>query len=101
MSRITREQVERTARLARLRLEPEEVDAMTRSLEGILGYAAQLESLDTADVAPTVHVIPMATPLRPDTARDTISPEVAVANAPEAVGTAFSVPKVLDAESEG
>jgi len=93
--------VERTARLARLRLEPDEAEAMTRSLEAILDHAADLETLDTSGVAPTVHVLPLPTPLRPDEALDTVAPEAAVANAPQAEGTAFLVPKVLDSEAEG
>ena len=101
MSRITREQVERTAHLARLRLEPEEAEAMTRSLEAILDYAAQLEALDTEGVEPTAHVIPLATPLRPDEPHDTVAPERAVVGAPAFEGTAFTVPKVLDSEAEG
>ena len=101
MSRITREQVEHTARLARLRLQPDEAEAMTRSLEAILEYAAQLDALDTDGVEPTVHVIPMATPLRPDEPHDSVAAERAVSGAPAFEGTAFSVPKVLDSEAEG
>ena len=101
MSRITREQVERTAHLARLRLEPDEVLEMTRSLEAILDYAALLEALDTEGVEPTAHAIPLATPLRPDVPRDTVAPERAVAGAPASLGTAFCVPQVLDSEAEG
>ncbi len=101
MSRITREQVERTARLARLHLEPDEALEMTRSLEAILDYAALLEDVDTEGVEPTAHVLPLATPLRPDEARDTVPAERAVAGAPASSGTAFSVPKVLDSEAEG
>ena len=101
MPRITREQVEHAARLARIRLAPDEAEAMTRSLESILDYAAQLEALDTDGVEPTAHVIPMATPLRADEPRDTVAPRRAVEGAPAFEGTAFSVPKVLDSEAEG
>ena len=101
MSRITRAQLERTASLARLRLEPDEVETMTRSLEAILDYAAQLQEVDTEGVEPTTHVMPLSTPLRADVARDTIAPERAVSGAPAFEGTAFSVPKVLDSEAEG
>jgi aspartyl-tRNA(Asn)/glutamyl-tRNA(Gln) amidotransferase subunit C len=101
MSRITREQVEHTAGLARLRLEAGEAEAMTRSLEAILDYAALLDGIDTEGVEPTAHAIPLATPFRDDEARDTVAPERAVAGAPAHEGTAFSVPKVLDSEAEG
>ena len=101
MSRITREDVERTARLARLRLEDAEAEAMTRDLEAILDYAGLLGAVPTEGVAPTAHVIPLATPLRGDEPDDTLTPEQAVANAPAAEGSAFAVPKVLDSEAEG
>ena len=100
MSRITRAQLERTASLARLRLEPGEAEAMTESLEAILDYAALLESVDTDGVEPTAHVMPLPTPFRSDEARDTVAPDRAMAAAPASEGTAFSVPKVLDSEAE-
>jgi aspartyl-tRNA(Asn)/glutamyl-tRNA(Gln) amidotransferase subunit C len=101
MSRITREEVERVASLARLRLAPSETEAMQGHLEAILGYTALLDELDTEGVAPTSHVIPFATPLRNDEPSGELSAEAVVANAPAPSGTAFSVPKVLDFESEG
>ena len=54
-STLTRETVERVARLARLSLEPAEIDTFTRQLGGILEYAEQIQAVDTpehrADVA--------------------------------------------------
>ena len=64
MSRMTREEVGRIAHLARLRLSPEEAAAMAADLESILGYVELLGTLDTAEVEPTSHVIPLATPMR-------------------------------------
>jgi aspartyl-tRNA(Asn)/glutamyl-tRNA(Gln) amidotransferase subunit C len=101
MSRITREEVERVASLARLRLAPSETEAMQGHLEAILDYTALLDELDTDGVAPTSHVIPFATPMRGDEPSGELSAEDVVANAPKPSGTAFSVPKVLDSESEG
>jgi aspartyl-tRNA(Asn)/glutamyl-tRNA(Gln) amidotransferase subunit C len=98
MPRITREELERVAQLARLRLQSEEVESLSADLEAILDYAALLDELDTADVEPTAHVIPLATPLRADTPEEPLTPEAALANAPAADGTAFAVPKVLDGE---
>ena len=101
MSHISREEVQRIAHLARLRLSDAEAQAMTRDLEAILSYVEQLEGVDTSEVAPTAHVIPLATPLRPDQPEGDLDPELAVANAPAREGTAFAVPKVLDGEAEG
>ena len=101
MSRITREEVERIAQLARLRLEPDEAAAMTRELDGLLDYVEQLGELDTREVPPTAHVLPLATPLREDRVQPSLAPETAVAGSPDAEGSAFSVPPVLEGEEEG
>jgi aspartyl-tRNA(Asn)/glutamyl-tRNA(Gln) amidotransferase subunit C len=98
---MTREEVERIAHLARLRLSPEEAAAMASDLESILGYVELLNTLDTADVEATSHVIPLATPMRDDRPGESFPPETAVANAPASEGSAFAVPKVLEGEDEG
>jgi len=96
MARIDRAEVERIADLARLALAADEAERMTAELAAILGYVEQLGALDTEDVEPTYHALPLRTPLRPDRAEPPLAPARAVANAPEASGFAFVVPKVLD-----
>jgi aspartyl-tRNA(Asn)/glutamyl-tRNA(Gln) amidotransferase subunit C len=100
MAGIDRAEVERIAALARLELAPDEAERMTVELAAILGYVEQLGALDTEAVEPTSHALPLATPLREDRAEPPLAPERAVANAPDASGFAFVVPKVLD-EDEG
>jgi aspartyl-tRNA(Asn)/glutamyl-tRNA(Gln) amidotransferase subunit C len=101
MVRISRAELERIARLARLRLDDAEAaDAMLR-LEAILDYVAQLDAVDTTGVPATAHVIPLATPTRDDVPSGLLAPELAVANAPAARGSAFTVPRVLDDEADG
>src|SRR6202046_3862590 len=69
---VSEEQVLQVAALANLELTPEELPAMGRDLNAILGYIAQLNELDVANVAPMAQVseiIPDAdaeTPLRED-----------------------------------
>jgi aspartyl-tRNA(Asn)/glutamyl-tRNA(Gln) amidotransferase subunit C len=101
MSRISRAEVERIAHLARLRLDEAEATQMTRQLEAILDYVAQLDAVDTRDVPVTTGVLPFPTPTRDDVPTALLDPEQAVANAPAARGTAFTVPRVLDDEAEG
>jgi aspartyl-tRNA(Asn)/glutamyl-tRNA(Gln) amidotransferase subunit C len=101
MASVSREEVRRIARLARIRVEEAEADALARDLQAVLEYVALLDSLDTAGVEPTVAVIPLATPLRADEPGEPLAPEVAVMNAPAAEGSAFAVPRVLGAEAEG
>ena len=101
MSRMTREEVERVAHLARLRLSQQEAEALASQLESILGYVELLGTLDTSQVEPTSHVIPLATPMRDDLPGTSYPAETAVANAPARDGSAFAVPKVLEGEDEG
>lgn len=101
MSRITRAQVERVVSLARLTLDSDEQARMERDLGAILDYVETLGQVDTEGVEPTSHVLPLATPLRDDVPEAPLDPELAVANAPEAHGSAFVVPKVIAGEEEG
>lgn len=101
MTHITRAEVERVVALARLSLSERELDAMAQELEAILSYVDTLDRVDTRDVPPTSHVIPLATPLREDRPAAPLDPELAVANAPEHAGSAFLVPVVIEGEEEG
>ncbi len=98
MSRITREEVERVATLARLSLTGDEAARMTGQLDSILDYVALLQSVDTTGVEPTSHAVPMRTPLREDRAVPGLPPDVGLSNAPEREGSAFVVPPVLEGE---
>jgi aspartyl-tRNA(Asn)/glutamyl-tRNA(Gln) amidotransferase subunit C len=100
MSRIGRAEVERIGHLARLRLDEEEAEALARDLDAVLGYAAQLAAVETA-VADAGAAAPLATPLREDDPVAWPGLEQALANAPDADGTAFLVPQVIEGEEEG
>jgi aspartyl-tRNA(Asn)/glutamyl-tRNA(Gln) amidotransferase subunit C len=101
MPGIAREEVRRIAALARLSMDEDEIDRMRSDLAAILTYVETLAGVDTTDVEPTSHVIPLATPLREDSPEPPMDPGLAVANAPEASGSAFVVPKVIAGEEEG
>jgi aspartyl-tRNA(Asn)/glutamyl-tRNA(Gln) amidotransferase subunit C len=93
---ISRDTVLYIARLARLRLADGEVEHMRRDLDAVLGYVASLQSLDTAGVAPTTHVLEIATPLRRDEVAGVLAVSEVVRNAPEHTESAMVVPKVLE-----
>ncbi len=101
MPGIARDEVVRIAALARLSLDDAEIDRMQRDLASVLAYVETLAAVDTAGVEPTSHVIPLATPLRSDVPEPALDPSLAVANAPEARGSAFVVPKVIAGEEAG
>ncbi len=96
--RISREEVRRIAKLARLSLDDREAESMTAQLDRILEHVEQLRALDTAGVPPTASVAEYATPMRRDEPRPSLPPETALANAPAAAGGGFLVPRILEAE---
>ncbi|MBN1586197.1 MAG: Asp-tRNA(Asn)/Glu-tRNA(Gln) amidotransferase subunit GatC [Candidatus Omnitrophica bacterium] len=89
-------QVQHVARLARIRLTPEEIHEMTTQLDKIVGYVGELDGVDTADVEPTFHVLPVHNVFRPDEIQASLDPEAALASAPKRSGTSFQVPTVIE-----
>jgi len=87
--------IRHVARLARLELDAAEAARLGAQLGQILDYVAQLDGLDTADVPPTTHVLPVATPWREDAVTARVDREEILAVAPEHDGEAFAVPKVV------
>jgi len=93
--KLSRAQVEHVAMLARLELTEEEIATYTGQLNSILDYAAILERLDTQDVEPTAHVVPLHNVLREDVVRTSLSQEKVLSNAPDADNGFFRVPKIV------
>ena len=94
--KITRREVEHVARLARLGLSDQEMDRMQAQLDAILTYIDKLNQLDTREVKPTSHVIPMTNVLREDVVSPSLSQDQALANAPDRHETFFRVPRILE-----
>lgn len=94
--RLTREEVEHVAWLARLELAEQEKDRLTGHLNRIMEHFEALQQLDTADVEPTSHSIPMSNVFREDIAGPSFSQEEAVSNAPEERDFYFVVPQVVE-----
>lgn len=78
MTKVTREEVEHIANLARLQISPEETDEMANTLESILDFAKQNDSADTEGVEPTYHVLDLQNVLREDKAIEGIPQELAL-----------------------
>ena len=94
--RINREEVEHVARLARLALSEQEKARMGEELSTILAYIDQLRELDTSDVEPTSHAIPMVNVMREDEVRPSYPVEAMLQNAPEREGDFVRVPKIIE-----
>jgi len=97
--KIDGEQVRKVAKLARLELTDAEIQEFTGQLGAILGYVDKLSELDTTDVEPLAHCLPISNVFRKDEVRDSLGTERVLANAPQRDGSFFKVPKILDDNS--
>ncbi len=88
--------VRKIGRLARIRIEDDEVEKYQAELNVILGFVAQLDEVDVAGVEPMTSVTPMQLRRREDTVTDGGYPEQIVANAPLSEDNFFMVPKVVE-----
>ncbi len=94
--KITRQEVEHVARLARLELTEQEADTFTGQLDAILAYVDTLKELNTDGIIPTAHAVPMENAFREDEVQPSIGVENALANAPARAESFFRVPKVIE-----
>ncbi len=91
---ITREDVLHVARLARLEIPEGEVEAVQAQLGAILEAVGKVSELDLSDVEPTSHPLDVVNVLAADEPRPSLSPEDALANAPDPADGHFRVPAV-------
>jgi len=88
--------VRHIARLARIAVSDEEVEALAPELSNILGWIEQLAEVDVAGVEPMTAVIPNTLRLREDVVTDGNRRDEILANAPLAEHGFFAVPKVIE-----
>lgn len=96
MASITRDDVAHLARLARIDLDEAELDRMSGQLDVILDAVARIGEVAAADIPPTSHPLPLTNVVRPDELREGLTPEEALAGAPEAEQQRFRVPRILE-----
>ncbi|MBF0474503.1 MAG: Asp-tRNA(Asn)/Glu-tRNA(Gln) amidotransferase subunit GatC [Deltaproteobacteria bacterium] len=93
--KISRAEVEHVAKLARLSLTEDQYAVFTPQINNILEYIEKLNELDTANVPPTSHAIPLSNAFREDEVKPSIGLDLTLANAPEKEGSTFVVPRVI------
>ncbi|MCC6314669.1 MAG: Asp-tRNA(Asn)/Glu-tRNA(Gln) amidotransferase subunit GatC [Thermomicrobiales bacterium] len=98
--RLSREEVEHVADLARIGLTDEEVGRLQEDLSSILGHIAVLQQIDTDAIPPTAQVIPLANVLRDDVERPSLPRAAVLRNAPRHVDGFFEVDAVLGGADE-
>lgn len=94
--KLSTSDVEYVAKLARLEVTEAEKEKFTAQLNDILLYIDQLNELDTKGVAPMSHAIAVTNAFREDKIAESLGTQKALANAPDARGEFFRVPKVIE-----
>jgi aspartyl-tRNA(Asn)/glutamyl-tRNA(Gln) amidotransferase subunit C len=92
---LSKDDVLKIARLARLELSPEEIDRYGAQLSAILNHVEALKSLDVTNIEPTAHAVQVSTPFREDAVIPQKNLEDLLRNAPDREGNFFKVPKVI------
>jgi aspartyl-tRNA(Asn)/glutamyl-tRNA(Gln) amidotransferase subunit C len=90
------ETIRRIARLARIRVNADEVEALQGELNSILGWIEQLDEVDVTGVVPLTGAAHMAMRLRADIVTEGDIAEAVLANAPDRAGNFYAVPKVVE-----
>lgn len=93
---VTREDVDSIAALARLSFSAEEKEELISVLNNILEYFDKLSELETADVEPLTHILPVQNVMREDTVRESLDQNTSLANAPRSDRGHFVIPKVIE-----
>ena len=94
---FSRAQVEAVAALANLELSDSEIELFAKQLGDILGYANQVQKIDTTGVPPTASVATRHSADRADVVVASLDRAEALSNAPDASQQSglFKVPRVI------
>ena len=93
---LSKEQVEHIARLARVGVTDEDVERFSHQLSDVLEYFERLDEVDTDDVPPTSHTLPLHNVMREDEAQPSYDVEAILANAPDQEERRFRVRVILE-----
>lgn len=94
--KISRDDVLRIARLARLGVTDDDVEKMSEQLSHILENFEVLQKVDTSGVPPTAQPNSLQNVLKEDEVRPSLSQQDVLANAPQKEGEFFRVRAVLE-----
>jgi aspartyl-tRNA(Asn)/glutamyl-tRNA(Gln) amidotransferase subunit C len=93
---LDRKTVAHIARLARIKVKDDELDALAGELSGILTWVEQLQKVDVAGVEPMTGTVAMELKMRDDAVTDGGIRDQVLANAPSTQAGFFAVPKVIE-----
>jgi len=94
---ISKEEVQKVVRLARIELSNEEVEKFQNQLSSILEYVELLQAVDTTGVQETAQVTGLENVFRPDEIKDCPEDErqAALEQAPEKIANLIKVKSVF------
>ncbi|MBM3245899.1 MAG: Asp-tRNA(Asn)/Glu-tRNA(Gln) amidotransferase subunit GatC [Candidatus Omnitrophica bacterium] len=93
---IDKQTVKYIAHLARIELEPSELEKLSLQLQDILGFIDKLKKIEVKDISPTSHILAISNVLREDKPKESLPIDKAMENAPQRQGNFFVVPKVIE-----
>ncbi len=96
MSNVTKENIKKISRLARIEVSDVESEALTSQLGKIIGWFEKLNEVNTDKVEPLVNVNEMTLDLKKDEVTDGNIAQDVLKNAKDAKYGYFSVPKVIE-----
>lgn len=93
---LTHQDVARIAKLARIAVTDQEIEAVGQQLNTIFGLIEKMQAVDTANVEPMAHPQDVALRLRPDVVTEPNRRDAFLAVAPQVEAGLFLVPKVIE-----
>ncbi|MBI5183894.1 MAG: Asp-tRNA(Asn)/Glu-tRNA(Gln) amidotransferase subunit GatC [Nitrospinae bacterium] len=94
--KITKEKVKHIAMLARLEIDEEEEERFAQQLSDVLNHMEKLDQLDTEDVEPTSHILPIQNVFKEDEIKDIFPMTDPLSSAPQKEYGHYRVPKVVE-----
>ena len=93
---VTKDDVKKVARLSRIAVEDDRLEALAGELNGILGWIDQLNEVDVEGVEPMTSVVEASLPMRDDVVTDGDKVSEVLANAPKSEDGFFVVPRSVE-----
>ena len=93
--KVDKKLISKLENLAKLELSAQEKEKLSKDMNDILGMVEKLDTLDTKDVNPLIHMADRPQVLRKDEVKHQLKREDALKNAPITEDAFFKVPKVI------
>ena len=94
--KVTKETIDYVADLVKLSLTEEEKEQLAKDLDSIVSYMDTMNEIDTSEVQPLTHVLPIKNLFRQDVLKSSNDREQILSNAPSQKDGSFQVPKAVD-----